>query len=96
MLKDFAILARTRSEMEPIEECMRKVGVPFTRYKDDHLFDGRECASWIALFKALNAPDFTSRNRRILNELLMTDFLLFLWSRFKVIPSMIRFVKSEN
>lgn len=72
--KDFAILARTRSEMEPIEECMRKVGVPFTRYKDDHLFDGRECASWIALFKALNAPDFTSRNRRILNELLMTDF----------------------
>jgi exodeoxyribonuclease V beta subunit len=25
-------------------------------------------------FKALNAPDFTSRNRRILNELLMTDF----------------------
>lgn len=72
--KDFAILARTRSEMEPIEERMRKVGVPFTRYKDDHLFDGRECASWIALFKALNAPDFTSRNRRILNELLMTDF----------------------
>lgn len=75
--KDFAILARTRSEMEPIEECMRKVGVPFTRYKDDHLFDGRECASWIALFKALNAPDFTSRNRRILNELLMTDFFAF-------------------
>jgi exodeoxyribonuclease V beta subunit len=75
--KDFAILARTRSEMEPIEERMRKVGVPFTRYKDDHLFDGRECASWIALFKALNAPDFTSRNRRILNELLMTDFFAF-------------------
>lgn len=72
--KDFAILARTRTEMEPIEECMRKVGVPFTRYKDDHLFTGRECAAWIALFKALKAPDFTSRNRRILNELLMTDF----------------------
>lgn len=72
--KDFAILARTRSEMEIIENAMKNVGVPFTRYKDDKLFYGRECAEWISLFKAINATDFSSWNRLILNEVLTTDF----------------------
>ena len=72
--KDFAVLARTRSEMEVIEDVMRSVGVPFARYKDTNLFNGRECAEWIALFKAIDANDFTARNRRILNEVLITDF----------------------
>lgn len=72
--KDFAILARTRTEMETIEESMKNAGVPYTRYKDDKLFYGRECAEWISLFKAINAVDFSSWNRRILNEVLITDF----------------------
>lgn len=72
--KDFAILARTRSEMEDIEESMKRAGVPYTRYKDDKLFYGRECAEWISLFKAIDANDFSARNRRILNEALITDF----------------------
>ena len=72
--KDFAVLARTRSEMEDIEESMKRAGVPYTRYKDDKLFYGRECAEWISLFKAINATDFSAWNRRILNEALITDF----------------------
>jgi len=72
--KDFAILARARSEMPLIENAMKKAGIPFIRYKDDKLFYGHECAQWIALFKALDAPDFSSYNRRILNEVLITDF----------------------
>ncbi|WP_407444935.1 UvrD-helicase domain-containing protein [Fibrobacter sp.] len=72
--RDFAILARTRSEMEIIEDAMRSAGVPFTRYKDTNLFNGRECSEWIALFKAIDATDFSARNRRILNEALITDF----------------------
>lgn len=72
--KDFAVLARTRSEMEIIEESMRNAGIPFTRYKDNNLFNGRECAEWIALFKAIEANDFTAKNRKILSEALITDF----------------------
>ena len=72
--KDFAVLARTRSEMEIIEDVMRSAGVPFARYKDTNLFNGRECAEWIALFKAIDANDFTAKNRKLLNEVLITDF----------------------
>lgn len=72
--KDFAILARARSEMENIEDAMKHAGVPFTRYKDSNLFYGRECAEWVALFKAIDATDFSAWNRRILNEVLITDF----------------------
>ncbi len=73
-LRDFAVLARTCSEMEPIEEELRKKGVPFLRYKDTNLFAGCECREWIALFKALNAADFAGDNLRFLNEVLVTDF----------------------
>ncbi len=71
---DFAILARTRTEMEPIEAVLRKYGVPHLRYKDKNLFGARECLEWIALFQALNASDFTGFNVRYLNEVLITDF----------------------
>ena len=72
--KDFAILARSRTEMEIFEETMRSVGVPYTRYKECNLFRSRECAEWIALFRAINAPDFSSWNRQLLSEVLITDF----------------------
>lgn len=72
--KDFAVLARSRSEMDAIEDAMRSAGVPFSRYKDSNLFSCRECAEWIAIFKAINAPDFSAWNRRLLSEALITDF----------------------
>ena len=75
--RDFAVLARTRTEMDYIEDAMRKTGVPFIRYKDDNLYYGRECAEWISLFKAINVPDFSAQNRRILNEVLITDFFAY-------------------
>lgn len=72
--KDFAVLARTRGEMEAMEDSLRYAGIPFSRYKDSNLFNSRECAEWIALFRALNAPDFSAWNRRLLSEVLITDF----------------------
>ena len=71
---DFAVLARTRTEMPFIEDEMRKIGIPFYRYKDTSLFDGRECREWISLLMLLDVPDFASYNRRILNQALLTDF----------------------
>ena len=71
---DFAVLSRTRSEMEAMENAMAQVGIPYTRYKDTNLFYGKECAHWISLLKALDAPDFSSWNRKFLNEALITDF----------------------
>lgn len=73
-LSNIAILAKSRSEMESIESMMTWVGIPFVRYKDSNLFKGRESGQWIALFKALNVPDFTGRNRGVLNAVLMSDF----------------------
>lgn len=72
--KDFVILARVRSEFGPIERELKKLGIPFVRYKDMNLFAGRECYEWIALFKALDVPDYSASNRRILSEALATDF----------------------
>ena len=72
--KDFAVLARSRAEMDAIEDAMRSAGVPFSRYKDSNLFSCRECAEWIAIFKAIDAPDFSAWNRRLLSEALITDF----------------------
>ena len=71
---DFAILSRTRSEMSALENAMAQIGIPYTRYKDTNLFYGKECAHWISLLKALDAPDFSSWNRKFLNEALITDF----------------------
>ena len=86
--KDFAVLARTRSEMDEIEDAMRAAGVPFSRYKDSNLFSSRECTEWIALFKAIDAPDFSAWNRRLLSEALITDF-------FRISYQEIEYVESE-
>lgn len=72
--KDFAILARSRSEIKLFKECLQDAGVPHSLYKETALFKSRECAEWIALFKALNSPDFSGWNRKYLNEALITDF----------------------
>lgn len=72
--KDFAILARTTSEMGPIEKELRKKGVVYVRYKDRNLFNGLECRSWISLLNAVDADDFSGQNRRLLSEALYTKF----------------------
>ena len=69
-----AVLARTRSEMERIEEKMAQVGIPFARYKDANLFSGREANQWLALLRAISVPDFAGRNRKVLNAALISDF----------------------
>ena len=73
--RDFAILARTAvSELPVIEAALQQAGIPFLRYKDKNLFNGRECKNWISLLKAISAEDFTGYNRTILSEALFTDF----------------------
>lgn len=72
--KDFAVLAKTSSEMENIENAMKDSGIPFLRYKDKNLFKGIECKHWISLINAIASPDFTGHKRTFLNEALFTRF----------------------
>ena len=72
--RDFAILSRTRSEVEPITRELKKCGVPFIKYKDDGLFKTRECAHFATLLEAINTPDFTGYNRKKYYKALYTDF----------------------
>ncbi|MGN1399790.1 MAG: UvrD-helicase domain-containing protein [Erysipelotrichaceae bacterium] len=71
---DIAILARSKSEMEPIAEELRKAGIPFVRYKDNSLFSSLENAHWISLLQAINAYDFTGSNRSYFKKALTTKF----------------------
>ena len=72
--KDFAVLAKTSSEMEEIENAMKDSGIPFLRYKDKNLFRGIECKHWISLINAIASPDFTGHKRAFLSEALFTRF----------------------
>lgn len=72
--KDFAVLAKTSSEMEEIENAMKDSGIPFLRYKDKNLFRGTECKHWISLINAIASPDFTGHKRAFLSEALFTRF----------------------
>lgn len=76
---DFAILARTRAEMEFVEYEMKKSGIPFLRYKDSNLFTSREAYQWLAVFKSIAAQDFAAYNRQILSSVLATDFFHYHW-----------------
>ncbi len=72
--KDFAILARARSEFIPFATALNKAGVPCLKYKDNSLFRGRECKNWVVLLQALVSVDFTGRNRSYFRKALFTDF----------------------
>lgn len=71
---DFAILARTSTEMGAIESALRRENIPYTRYKDRNLFNSMECQHWISLLNAIDADDFSGKNRAILSEALFTKF----------------------
>ena len=71
---DFAVLGRTRSEMDDIKKCLTDVGIPFVLYKDASLFDSRECSEWIAVLRMLAAPDLAGYNRKLVNSVFVTDF----------------------
>ena len=71
---DFAILGRTRPEMDEIKKCLASVGIPFVQYKDATLFDSRECMEWISVLKMLAAPNLAGHNTKLLNSVFVTDF----------------------
>lgn len=72
--KDFAILARTKYEMLEYKRALTAAGVPWIHYKDASLFTENECAHWMTLLKAIEANDFTGRNRQVLSKALYTAF----------------------
>lgn len=72
--KDFAVLARTSSEMVEIEKVLKNSGIPYIRYKDKNLFLGTECEQWVCLLEAINLVDFTGKNRKVLKKALFTSF----------------------
>lgn len=71
---DFAVLGRTRSEMDEIKASLAEVGIPFVLYKDATLFDSRECSEWIAVLRMLAASDLGGYNRKLVNSVFVTDF----------------------
>lgn len=72
--KDFAVLARSRTEMDPMERALKSAGIPFIRYKDTRLFIGKECADWIAIFEAINCIDLSGSKRKKFKKILFTNF----------------------
>ncbi len=72
--RDFAILARTATEMPEIEYALQKAGIPFLHYKDKKLFTGLECKHWLSLINAIIAKDFTGYKRPVLSEALFSVF----------------------
>ena len=72
--KDFAVLGRTRPEMDEIKKCLTNVGIPFVLYKDNSLFSSKECAEWISVLRMLAAPNLNGYNGKLLNGVLVTDF----------------------
>lgn len=71
---DFIILVRKRSDKTPLENILKKVGIPVLNYKDASLFTSRECKHFVVLLDAINTRDFTSRNRKKLYKALFTSF----------------------
>lgn len=72
--KDFALLARTKSEMKPFMKLFKKIGIPFSRYKDDSLFSENECFQWMVLLDAIAKEDYTGNNRKAFKRILKTNF----------------------
>ena len=72
--RDFTILARTRTEMPAIRKALEESGIPYMQYKDTSVFNGIECANWIAVLEAINTPDFSGRNRAKFRKALYTSF----------------------
>lgn len=74
---DFVVLARSKNEMVEIQNAFKKVGIPSYKYKDNSLFFGNECSSWIALLEAINIPDFVANNRGYFKKALMSKFFSY-------------------
>ena len=72
--KDFTILAKSRTEMVYIERELKKVGIPYIRYKDASLFKGNECKQLSTLLEAIEVEDFSGKNRRAFKKALFTPF----------------------
>lgn len=72
--KDFMILYKSRYDAIKIISVFKKLGIPYTKFKDQALFSGKECQDWIVLLEAININDFTGKNRNIFKKTLFTSF----------------------
>ena len=71
---DFVVLARARKELIPVKNAFKAADIPNIQYKDTSLFKGLECSQWISLLEAIDALDFTGRNRGLFKKALFTKF----------------------
>lgn len=72
--RDFTILVRDRKKMLPFQFELQNAGIPFVKYKDNSLFNGIECAHWIALLESIDVDDFSGKNRDFFYKALFTKF----------------------
>lgn len=71
---DVAVLVRKSKEYAVIEEKFSAAGIPFLRYKDTTLFEGRECAHWEWILRAIDTPNDSREFQGALRAALLTDF----------------------
>lgn len=75
-LGDIAILSRTRSEMTSIERALQKRNLPYTRYKDDSLFNHSiECFNLAVFLKAIHSKGNSSREQSLKRAALISPFV---------------------
>ncbi len=89
---DVAVLVRKSREYAVIEEKLSSAGIPFLRYKDTTLFDGRECAQWEWLFRAIASANESREFQGALRTALLTDF----FKPFFAKDAQKRFLQVEN
>lgn len=89
---DVAVLVRKGREYAVIEEKLASAGIPFLRYKDTTLFEGRECAHWEWLLRAIASANESREFQGALRAALLTDF----FKPFLAQESQGRFNQVEN
>ncbi len=80
---DVAILVRTRSEVPAIEKLLKRNGIPFLRYKDEGLFNDKECIHWEWLLRAINTPNESKEYQSTIRCALLSDFYTCFFNRLE-------------
>lgn len=80
---DVAILVRTRSEVPAIEKLLKRNGIPFLRYKDEGLFNDKECTHWEWLLRAINTPNESKEYQSTIRCALLSDFYTCFFNRLE-------------
>ncbi len=67
---DICILVQKKKESEHVEGYFSKIGIPFTKYKQDGFFQSEECLHFACMLEAIVSPDEPG----LLKKALLTRF----------------------